>query len=119
MLEFAIVLAFVLIPLLMGLVEFGWIFNGWITVTAAAREGARVAVLEDDNDEDVSAAVTKHLSNSILTGHHTEPPDRTEENIEVTVRGKLQPIVGIFVSGEREIVGQASMRREYSVDDNN
>ena len=115
MLEFAIVVPFLLL-LILGIIEFGWVFNGWLTVTAAAREGARVAVLEKDNDDDVYAAVQRHVDNSTLSDHSVDPPDRSgDEDIKVIVRGQLLPVIGLFVRGELELTGQATMRREYYI----
>jgi Flp pilus assembly protein TadG len=115
MLEFAIVVPFLLL-LILGIIEFGWVFNGWLTVTAAAREGARVAVLEKDNDDDVYAAVQRHVDNSTLSDHSVDPPDRSgDEDIKVIVKGQLLPIIGLFVRGELELTGQATMRREYYI----
>lgn len=44
--EFALVLP-ILLLLVFGIIEFGFIFNRWITVTHAAREGVRVYALTD------------------------------------------------------------------------
>jgi Flp pilus assembly pilin Flp len=41
--ETAFLVTLVLVPLLIGLTEFGFAFNEWQTVAAASREGARVA----------------------------------------------------------------------------
>lgn len=43
--ESALVIWLILIPLILGIIEFGWILNGQITVTNAAREGARAVVV--------------------------------------------------------------------------
>jgi len=43
--EFALVTYFALIPLLLGIIGFGFIFYSQITITQAAREGARVLSL--------------------------------------------------------------------------
>lgn len=45
--EFALVLP-VLISLLLGIMEFGNIYNAQITLTAAAREGARTMAIKND-----------------------------------------------------------------------
>jgi Flp pilus assembly protein TadG len=45
--EFALILP-LLIALLLGIVEFGRAYNAQITVTAAAREGARVMSIQKD-----------------------------------------------------------------------
>lgn len=50
MVELALVLPILLI-LFMGVIEFGRIFNNYLVITNASREGARVAVLGKSDDE--------------------------------------------------------------------
>ena len=40
--ESAFIISLVLVPLLIGTVEFGFAFRDWLSVSAATREGARV-----------------------------------------------------------------------------
>lgn len=57
--EFAFVMP-ILFMLVFGIIEFGFIFNRWISVTHAAREGARllaVGVVEDSTPSDCRRAV--------------------------------------------------------------
>ena len=49
--EFALI-AMLLFAVLFGIIEFGWIFNGYITLTSAAQEGVRQAVVMKDVDEE-------------------------------------------------------------------
>lgn len=110
LLEFAIVLP-VLLLLVMGILEFGWAFNGWITLTGAAREGARVAVV-DANNANVTSAVTSHTTT--FTTNPTVNVDRSdEENVTVTVTGSLPPLVGFFQNNDFVITVDATMRKEY------
>lgn len=53
--EFALVLI-PLIVLLLGIIEFGYIFNQQLTVTNSAREGARVLAITRDTDDAILAA---------------------------------------------------------------
>ena len=48
--EFALLLP-ILLLLLLGIIQFGIIFNGQITVTSAAREGARLAAVGADDEQ--------------------------------------------------------------------
>jgi len=41
--ESAFIISLVLVPLLIGAIEFGFAFRDWLSVSAATREGARVA----------------------------------------------------------------------------
>lgn len=54
--EFALVLP-ILLVLVLGIVEFGRIFNVQVSVTNAAREGARVMAIENDPAQAITAAV--------------------------------------------------------------
>lgn len=63
--EFALIVP-ILIILLFGIIEFGWLFNGQITVTSAAREGARTAaVAVIDGSGELSTADRDSIEKSI------------------------------------------------------
>ena len=68
--EFALVVL-LLLTFLFGIIEFGWIFHGRITISGAVREGARVAI------------VSNHSSNS-------------QENIETEVKNAVLAHAGTF-----------------------
>ena len=55
-LEFAILLP-ILMLILFGIIEFGFLLNRYVSVTAAAREGARVMSLGFDQSESEERAV--------------------------------------------------------------
>ncbi|MBE0466414.1 MAG: pilus assembly protein [Candidatus Desulforudis sp.] len=57
--EFALILP-VLILIVLGIIEFGWLLNSKITLTSASREGARVAIVTDDEDR-VKTAIKNHV----------------------------------------------------------
>lgn len=63
--EFALVL-FVLALLMMGVVDFGRAFYSYITITNAAREGARRASRFPDNLDSVRQAVRNEAANNGL-----------------------------------------------------
>lgn len=46
--EFALVALFALVPLIVGIVEFGRVYNIQLSLTAGAREGVRVMAIEND-----------------------------------------------------------------------
>ena len=108
--EFALVLP-ILLALLMGILEFGWAFNGFITVTGAAREGARIAAVDTSNDR-VVEAVENHTT--IFDTSPTTTIDRGADSVTVEVRGALTPLVGFFRSTDWVITADATMRREYA-----
>jgi len=65
--EFA--LAFPLLLLLvLGIIDFGLLFQQYEVITNAAREGARVAVLPDYEEADAEQRVRDYLDASLLVG---------------------------------------------------
>ena len=68
--EFAFVLPTLLL-LILGVVDFGLLFQRYEVVTNAAREGARVAILPGYNGADVQARVNQYLTSGGLTGTAT------------------------------------------------
>lgn len=119
--EFALI-APILILLVLGIIEFGWLFNGWITINGAAREGARVAtvlrVFEDIEgvswqgyiEEAVKEHATPFFSESDVSS--TATLSESDSRITVRARGTMQPLVGFFVTGPQSLQGEAIMRVE-------
>lgn len=97
--EFAIVIP-VLLLFLFGIIEFGWIFNGYITLEAAAKEGARLAVIDADREE-IALAVKRHaftfdIDQEELENNGIDYGNKRGEKTTVTVNGELPLLVGIF-----------------------
>ena len=61
LIEFALVVPLLLF-IIMGLVDFGFMFQRFQVVTNAAREGARIAVLPGYADADVEARVRSYMT---------------------------------------------------------
>ena len=66
LIEFALVLPLLLLVVL-GIMDFGLLFQRYEAVTNAAREGARLAVIEGRTDGDVRARVNKYVTDGGLT----------------------------------------------------
>jgi Flp pilus assembly protein TadG len=64
--EFALVFPMLLLVIL-GIMDFGFLFQRYEVLTAAAREGARVAILPGYTDADVQARVNAYLTAGGLT----------------------------------------------------
>ena len=98
MVEFAIVIP-ILLALIIGIIEFGWIFNGYITLTGAARDGARLAVAYNSNydDSEIKEAIKSYAPLFDLTDSDIYI-DRNEFGNEAVVRidGELSLITGFF-----------------------
>lgn len=118
--ESALVISFVLIPLILGMIEFGWVLNGQITLTNAAREGARAAVVCETKDKAEKAAadaITKFKTTSgliidskAISVASTE--FKTGNTIVVTVPATIKPIVGLFFKTDVTLTATAQMRIE-------
>jgi Flp pilus assembly protein TadG len=67
LIEFALVFPTLLLVML-GIIDFGFLFQRYEVVTNAAREGARVAILPGYTDGDVQARVNQYIAASGLTG---------------------------------------------------
>lgn len=63
--EFALTLPLLLLVVL-GIIEFGFLFREYEVVTNAAREGARIAILPSYTDADVTARVNDYLETAGL-----------------------------------------------------
>ena len=65
--ELALILPILLI-IIAGIVDFGFMFQAFMVVNNAAREGARVRILPGYTNADATARVNNYMSASGLTG---------------------------------------------------
>lgn len=129
--EFALVLPLLLV-LLLGIIEFGWFLNAKITITGAAREGARYLAIHEDSDlETISDIVEYYLNPSIVSSSTVEiDKDYPVSGVTmayVKVTGNVKGITGAFTGlmsaffgsstdfNEIAMVSEAFMRVEYSI----
>lgn len=106
--EFALVLP-ILIFLVFGIIEFGFVFNRWLSVTHAAREGVRVYSLTGDPAEGELAgeASAPDLGGAIACTGSAPSPDQV--NMDCSVVHDLELI---FFETPVTITSVAAMRRE-------
>lgn len=119
--EFALVLPILLI-LILGMIEFGWVLNGQITLNSALREGARAGSVYEDEDgleEEVLIVVENTIKGSGLTINPTlfkaivdKDAYNLPKNVVVEAKANLTPIVGLFFSGDVTIESKAVMKKE-------
>lgn len=120
--EFALILP-ILLLLVLAMIEYGWLLNAKITLNSAAREGARVAVVLNLPVAERDLKVYQTVKAAIdLSGLTVESSDVTVENkddnstnthdIVVTVTGKVNPIIGLYVPDVVSMRSVARMRRE-------
>jgi len=88
--EFALVLPLLLL-ILLGIAEFGFVFQRYEVVTNAAREGARIAVLPGYTSADVQARVAAYLSSGRVPTTLTNP-GVTVADVSVAVGGGRPPV---------------------------
>lgn len=108
----------VLLTMLFGIIEFGWLFTVRSTMVNAAREGARLGSLQG-----VTAAEIVDRTNELLVPMHLEDncsvsvemPTEAVPNVTVTVsaaRSSISLLGNFFNMTSGTVSGSASMRRE-------
>lgn len=114
--EFALLLPIIML-LLSGVIQFGIIFYGHITVTSAAREGARMASVGKTNGEIVYKVNSMTSSTPFLNLGTVgiDPPSVRIVGQEVTVEvpaviDVIIPFLELTVGEGFQIQSQASMR---------
>lgn len=118
MVEMALVLP-VLMLLLFGILEFGRVFNEYLVVTAAAREGARSAAIGSDNT--IVVNVVKEAARSVDRGSidvAINPQNETDrvygQPVTVTVSNPIQiitPLISAFFPQNPYTVESAAVMR--------
>jgi Flp pilus assembly protein TadG len=92
--EFALVSPVVLL-VLGGILDFGFLFNNYTVVTNAAREGARMAAIPGSAEADVKERVNKYIQAAGLT---LSGVSTTVEPVAVVVGGRNINAVKVKVS---------------------
>jgi Flp pilus assembly protein TadG len=106
-----------LLTMLFGIIEYGWVFTVRQGLTNAAREGARVAALPGSTDEDIQSRVADFLAPLGVTTYnlamtHSTPTDATE-TVTVTVPYADVTLIGCyFGSTDYDLGATCSMRKE-------
>lgn len=106
-----------LLTILFGIIEYGWVFSVRQTLIQAAREGARTAALPGSTDQQIEARITEQLqvmglSNATIDLTRATQADPTER-VEVTIPYSEVTLVGGFFGGTNFDLGAAcTMRKE-------
>ena len=115
--EFALVLP-LLLALLCGIVDFGWLYYNQITLNNAAREGARYAVIHYDPTTDWKNAAETRMING-MSGVRSAAAivsDPVEQQITATVTATPRILTGftstILGKQNLELHAQCTMRLE-------
>ena len=104
--EFALILP-ILIMILCGIIDSGWLFTNQNIIDYASREGARYAIVNPTE----AAIITKTKSiapiniqgNLTVTVTFSNPSNHRQGDVAVTVNENvtpLTPIVGVFTQGQ-------------------
>jgi Flp pilus assembly protein TadG len=108
-----------LIMLVIGTIEFGWLFHDYLMVTNASREGARIAITGVDNTAITSRidAVTTSLKSTKVIIISPDDNNLRVSTIPVTVTVNynhkvLTPFLGSFIPDPIQLTSSTSMRME-------
>ena len=119
MVEFALVTAFILVPLLFGIIEFGRLTWAKDTIVAAAREGARYAIVHGSYCELAGCTIADSatVANMVVARTQLSPlsvSTRWAQNknvgdtVTVTVTYVYTPIVKVpFLTSAKTITGRS------------
>lgn len=115
--EFAVVLP-LLLTVLFGIIEYGWMFMVRQGVMNAAREGCRVAVLSTTTEPytEVTERVMESLApmgiTPIISMTHATPEDPVETVIVRVPAANVSLLGNFFGARDFDIVGSCTMRKE-------
>ena len=111
LIETAITIPIILL-IAVGIFEFGRAYQTWQVLTNAAREGARIAILSDKTDADVTAAVRNYMQAGGLPRYATagvlivrNVPMGTNTGSRITVNYPFQFMV---LNGVARLVARGS-----------
>jgi hypothetical protein len=118
--EFALILPLFL-AIILGIIEFGWILNGYVSVNSAAREGARIGIVDQSKINETVINVLgsdgsnpdDHINNLVIIYNEINDTTINRRDIAVKVSVEWEPILGIYINkGDINLVAEAVMRRE-------
>lgn len=106
-----------LLTILFGIIEYGWVFSVRQTLIQAAREGARTAALPGSTDAQVLERVNAQLNVMGLDGYQIDltraTPNDPTEIVEVTIPYSEVTLVGGFFGNTNFDLGATcTMRKE-------
>ncbi len=108
-----------LLTMLFGIIEYGWVFSIKQTVTSAAYEGCRVATLQGTSDSTINNTIQARLApyglqpaDYTITVRHYTPSD-PNEFVQVSVPySKVSLVNGFFGSKSWSLGSSCTMRKE-------
>lgn len=114
--EFAVVLP-LLLTILFGIIEYGWVFMVRQSLQTAAREGARLAVLQTATDAAIEERVQMVMQPTGLSTYSVTMTHATDgnpiETVEISVPyNDVSLMGGFFGTHDYNLAGTCSMRKE-------
>lgn len=132
--EFALVLPILLVVVL-GIVQFGVILNGYVSITHAAREGARMAAVGGGDEDDIKNRVVSatkttgfidvskdniqisYIPPRFKDEEETEPEEpHVGDQVQIVIEGVevnvIVPLISSIIGNSVPIASSASMRLE-------
>lgn len=110
--EFALVVPLLLL-LLLGIIEFGRVFNAQLQLSAAARESVRVMAIQKDPGTAISVAIAAapNLRPALTAGNVQVTPAScaATTDVTVTITYSVDLLTGLFVAAI-PLTGRAVMR---------
>ena len=107
----------ILLTLVFGIIEYGWVFTVRQAMTNAAREGARVAILRGTDDLDITTRCEEYLAPYGMTTAVTEivhaTPGNPVERVTIRVPYADITLLGSFFGNTAfDLTAVSSMRKE-------
>ena len=117
--ELAVVLP-LLLTLVFGIIEFGWVFMVRETLTNSSREGCRVAVLQGSSLQDITDQVNASMGTTGLTGWNTQisrsGPGNPNETVTVIIPYANVSLLGGYFGGTDFNLGATTIMRKEGAD---
>lgn len=114
--EMAVVMP-LLLTLVFGIIEYGWVFTVRQALVNSAREGARTAVLPGSTDEEIFQRIADYMNPIGLTTYSVAltraTTDDPTERVQISIPyGDVTLLGDYFGSTDRDLMATCSMRKE-------
>ncbi len=117
--ELAVVLP-LLLTLVFGIIEFGWVFMVRETLTNSSREGCRVAVLQGSTEQDIQERVDASMGPTGLTTYTVQisrsSPGDPDEKVQVLIPYADVSLLGGFFGPTDFNLGATTVMRKEGAD---
>ncbi len=117
--ELAVVLP-LLLTLVFGIIEFGWVFMVRGTLTNSSREGARVAVLQGSTEQDIRDRVAASMNPTGLSTYTVQisrsSPGNPSETVKVLIPYADVSLLGGYFGPTDFNLGATTVMRKEGAD---